>query len=218
MRGQKFIKEQERNRLLEKSGYSILNGANLISVDVQPEYENGFTFDKYSFGQMINESFDQVNSLTFLFNGPDLGFPDLQEYQHWLWESCGIREEIVYDTRYFDKGYAFFRYCIDEGIEDEDIADLLKFMIQHNINDSREIDEEMWIRFMQEYNHDQSDVRDLLEYADDMIHIPDLMDYLSGYNQNIVLCGGGLQECLKEVEIALMAMDKPYRLFTQYCY
>jgi hypothetical protein len=218
MRLEKFLKEQQRNKILENSGVSLLNNADLISVDIQPEYENAFSFDKFSFGNMINESHDGLARLTFLFNGPDLGMISEDEYKWWLVEDCGVDENIVYNSYFFDKGYAFFRYCMDEGIDDEDVADLIKFMIRHNINDSRDIDEEMWNQFMQEYNHDQSEVRDLLEYADDMIHIPDVMEFLQNYNQNIVLCGGGLQECLKEVEIALMAMDKPYRLYTQYCY
>jgi hypothetical protein len=218
MRREKFIKEQEQNRILEKSGISLLNNANLISIDIQPEYKSAFTFDNFSFGNMINENYEQLARLTFLFNGPELGMISEDEYKWWLIEDCGIDENIIYNSYFFDKGYAFFRYCIDEGIGDDDVVDLIKFMIRHNINDSRDIDEEMWNKFMQEYNHDQSEVRDLLEYADDMIHIPELMDYLKHYRQNIVLCGGGVQECLKEVEIALMAMDKPYRLFTKYCY
>lgn len=218
MRKEKFLKEQQRNKILENSGISLLKNADLISVDIQPAYEDFFSFDKYSFGQMINQSHDEVRRLTFLFNGPELGFPSEDEYKWWLIEDCGIDEEIIASAYFFDKGYAFFRYCMDEGVDDDDIVDLIKFMIRHNINDSRDIDEEMWNMFMQEYNHDQSEVRDLLEYADDMINVPDVMNFLENYSQNIVLCGGGLQECLKEVEIALMAMDKPYRLFTEYCY
>jgi len=218
MRKEKFLKEQQYNKILENSGVSILNNADLISVDIQPEYHEAFTFDEMSFGNMINENYDSLARLTFLFNGPDLGFPSEDEYKHWLWEECGIEEHIVYNSYYYDKGYAFFRYCIDFGVDDDDLADLVKFMVRHDINDSRDMDEEMWILFMKEYNHDQSEVRDLLEFSDDMINIPDVMEFLQNYNQNIVLCGGGLQECLKEVEIALMAMDKPYRLYTQYTY
>ena len=218
MRGKKYIREQEYNQILQKSGVSLLTNANLMSVDIQPEYESGFSFDPYSFGNMINENYEDLASLTFLFNGPELDMISEDEYKHWLWENCGVDENIVYSARFYDKSYAFFRYCMDEGIDDDDIADLIKFMMRHDINDSRDIDEEMWLAFMQEYNHDQSDVRDLLEYSDDMIHIPDLMEFLRSYNQNIVLCGGGLQECLKEVEIALMALDKPYRLYTPFCY
>lgn len=218
MRRKNFLEEQQRNKIFEKSGISLLNNANLISVDIQPEYQNSFTFDKFSFGGMINQNYNELATLTFLFNGPELGMISEDEYKWWLIEDCEIDENIIYNSYFFDKGYAFFRYCIDEGIDDEDIVDLIKFMVKHNINDSRDIDQEMWIEFMKEYNHDQSDVKDLLEYADDMVNIPDVMEFLQNYNQSVVLCGGGLQECLKEVEIALMAIDKSYRLYTQYCY
>ena len=33
-----------------------------------------------------------------------------------------------------------------------------------------------------------------------------------------LLCGGGINECLKEVEIAIKAMDKNYRVLTNYTY
>ena len=218
MRRERFLKEQQYNRIVEKSGISLLNNSNLISVDIQPEYQSAFSFDTYSFGNMINDSYNNLQSLTFLFNGPDLGMISEDEYKWWLVESCGVDENIAYNGRYFDKGYAFFRYCMDEGVGEDDIVDLIKFMMRHNINDSRDMDEEAWSIYMQEYNHDQSDVRDLLEYADDMIHIPELMEYLQNYGGNIVICGGGINECMKEVEIALMALDKNYRVLTKYTY
>jgi len=51
-----------------------------------------------------------------------------------------------------------------------------------------------------------------------MINIPDLMDFLKKYGTKIILCGGGIRECLKEVEIALMALDKNYNILTKYTY
>jgi hypothetical protein len=43
------------------------------------------------------------------------------------------------------------------------------------------------------------------------------MDFLKRYN-NIVLSGGGINECLKEVEIALKALKKPYQVDKNYTY
>lgn len=71
---------------------------------------------------------------------------------------------------------------------------------------------------MQEYDYDESEIRDLLEIVDDMVSIPDLMDFLKNYNNKLVLCGGGINECLKEVEIALMALDKKYNVLTKFTY
>ncbi len=90
-------------------------------------------------------------------------------------------------------------------------------MVKHNINDSRDIDEDMWNNYMEETNHDQEDVRELLENAGDMINIPDLMDFIKNYS-NIVLTGGGINECLKEVEIALLALNKEFTILNKYTY
>jgi hypothetical protein len=217
MNRRKFFIEENNCRLFENAGINIVDESNLISVDIQPAYENAFSFNIYAFVEFLNNNFDTLNTLTFLFNGPDLGYPNENEYKDWLIE-IGLNENIINSSYFYDKGYAFFRYCMDEGIDDEELVDLIKYMISYNINDSRDIDEKMWNNFMLEYNYDQSDIRDLLEVADDMINIPDLMDFLKNYSGKIILCGGGIKECLKEVEIALMALDKNYNILTKYTY
>jgi hypothetical protein len=90
-------------------------------------------------------------------------------------------------------------------------------MLTNDITDSRDIDEDMWNDFMNSTNHSRQDVRDLLENADDLINIPELMEFLQNKN-NIALTGGGVNECLKEVEIALLAMDKPYSIISEFTY
>ena len=136
------------------------------------------------------------------------------DYKFW-WVEYGLDESIVYYSRFYDKGYAFFRYCIDSDIDDEATTNLVRMMIEKDINDSRQLDEEFWNEFIERYGNE--DVRELLEFADDCINIPDLMEYLSDYN-NIVLVGGGINECLKEVEIALNALDKPYTTIPKFIY
>ena len=213
-----ILKEQQKFKLWENAGLNTVGGANLITVDVQPEYQDYLSFNLQNYLQFLNENIENLNSLTFLYNGNDtLGMVSEQDFQYWLIEN-GFEEENLYDARYYDKGYAFFRYCMDEGIDDDEIVSLIQFMIRHNINDSRDIDKQMWIDFMTETSADQSDVKDLLEIASDMINIPDLMDFLKNYGGKIILTGGGINECLKEVEIALMVLKKPYNVLTQYTY
>jgi hypothetical protein len=60
-------------------------------------------------------------------------------------------------------------------------------------------------------------VRELMEDSEDCINIPDLMDFLERYN-NVVLVGGGINECLKEVELALDALDKNYDTWHKFTY
>ena len=59
---------------------------------------------------------------------------------------------------------------------------------------------------------------ELLEFSDDMINIPDLMDFLTDIRGDITLIGGGVDECLKEVIIALDALDKPYNVDHKWTY
>lgn len=217
MKKENFLKEQIRNRIYEKSEINISTNADMIIVDIQPEYENYFSFNIYNFFEFINKNYNGMKSLTFLYNGAfTLGMVEENEFKYWMIEN-GLDEDIAYNATYFDKGYAFFRYCMDSDIEDDDVVKLVKFMVKHDINDSRDMNEDMWSLYMKEYSINQSEVRELLEYSDDMINIPDLMDFISKYN-NIILCGGGINECLKEVEIALMALDKQYKVLTKYTY
>lgn len=124
-------------------------------------------------------------------------------------------DKVLDYADFFDKGYAFFRYCMDENIDDDEIISLIKFMIEKNINDSRDLNAEFWDDFSARYNH--GEIRDLLEFSSDMINIPDLMDYIKYFN-NVILLGGGITECLKEVELAFMALNKPYNILKEFTY
>ena len=218
MRKDRFLHEQQRYKMLENAGLNYVQGANLISVDIQPEYQDYLSFDLRDYLLFLNQNIENMSSLTFLYNGADtLGMVAEYDYRFWLVEN-GFEEENLNYCRFYDKGYAFFRYCMDEGIDEDDIVALVRFMVQNNINDTRDIDAEMWQNFMTETNTEQSEVRDLMENADDMLNIPDLMDYLRNYGGALVLTGGGINECLKEVEIALMALSKPYNVLTQFTY
>jgi len=206
----------KQSRLISEN---ILNGRDIINVDIQPEYENWITFNISDWVNFINSNGDK-NEIIFLYNGADtLGMIDEGTYKQWLFD-LGIEEDIIYNATYYDKGYAFFRYCMDSNIDERAISNLVKFMIKNNINDSRDITSDFWNEFRNEYKDDDystGELRDLLENASDMINIPDLMDFLKGYT-NIVLCGGGINECLKEVEIALLSLDKGYNVLSEFVY
>ena len=210
----KLIKNLKKRTLFINE--SKLNGKTIINVDIQPEYENWVSFNLNEWVGFINQNAD-VNDIVFLYNGADtLGMINEYSYKEWL-INLGIDEDVIYNATFYDKGYAFFRYCLDNSIDEDNIVDLIKYMVKHNINDSRDIDEDMWNNYMEETNHDQEDVRELLENAGDMINIPDLMDFIKKYS-NIVLTGGGINECLKEVEIALLALNKEFTILNKYTY
>ncbi len=188
----------------------------LISVDIQPEYyhtavKNGGFNDNILHGLISALNSNSYSKKVVLYNGADtLGMISLNDYQMWLLEN-GLEEDRLNECLFYDKGYAFFRFMMDSGIDEDDIVLLVKFMQANNINDSRQITETgLWDKFMQEYN--KLELRELLEDADDCINIPDLMDWLIRHvrGDNIELIGGGQNECLQEVQIALKALGIHY--------
>jgi hypothetical protein len=214
MRGEKFLLFEDISRIHEISGISSVSGRHLVVVDIQPEYEDFIPF-MGSFINFLNENYDSLSDLTFLYNGYDtLGMVSESEYKSWLFE-YGLSEDVINGSKFYDKGYAFFRYCIDEGIDEGDIVELVRYMIEKGVNDSRDLDEEFWDEFIERFGIEN--IRELLEFSGDCISIPDLMDELRNYD-NIVLCGGGIKECLKEVEIALSSLGKSFSVLTKYVY
>ena len=219
------MKSQLRKKLIEHKNTvrkqsrtlteATLNGKTIINVDIQPEYQSYISFIN-KWVNFLNQSAEN-NRIVFLYNGQDtLGMVSESDYINWLFD-LGVDEDVINNAIFYDKGYAFFRYCLDNSIDEEAIVDLVKYMLTNDITDSRDIDEDMWNDFMNTTDHSRQDVRDLLENADDLINIPDLMDFLQNKN-NITLTGGGINECLKEVEIALLALDKPYSIISEFTY
>ena len=179
-----MIKETLRKKLIEYKNISkkqsriltesTINGKTIINVDIQPEYQAYISFNLNEWVEFINQSAEN-NRIIFLYNGYDtLGMVSESEYINWLL-NLGIDEEVINNATFFDKGYAFFRYCMDNSIDEDAIVDLIKYMVSNDINDSRDIDEEMWNDFMNTTDHSRQDVRDLLEDAGDLINIPEVM-------------------------------------------
>jgi len=206
------IKKIVRESLIKES----YGSKNLIVVDIQPEYGNHFSHWLSDFIEFINENHNNFNSITFLFNGPDLGFLDTNEYISWLVYDNGLDMDIVNNIKFVPKYYAFFRYLIDSGVDDEDIVDIISFMVDNEINDSREISEDMWDNYMHQYGNEE--IRELLEGDEgDSINIPDVYEEIKDIN-NVLLCGGALNECLKEIILIFDSLNTPYELLNNYIY
>ena len=195
-----------------------ISSKSLINVDIQPEYEGSFGFDVEQWTSFINRNFFDLNNCVFLYNGHEtLGMVTEDGYKYWLYDK-GISEEVIIGSKFYDKGYAFFRYCMDSGLDEDVVANFVRFMYQNDIRDSRDMNRVMWAKYLREYRRtDRREVYDLLKVSGDCVNIPDLMDFLKDYSE-IVLTGGGVNECLKEVEIALKAMKKSYQVLQRFTY
>lgn len=186
----------------------------LIVVDIQPEYtKREGEFSVYAFCNWLNSQ--KYKKIVFLYNGEDLGMTNKTDLQMWYMEH-NLDESKLQNSIFIDKGYAFFRYLMDKGYDDEDVVSVVKFMLDNNINDSRDITEEQWNVFVK--NTNKQEIRDVLEHSGDMIHIPDVMDKLTEYSGQLDLVGGAKNECLREVEIILAVQNKKYNLLKQWIY
>lgn len=199
---------------LNKLDENPTSGKHFVVVDVQPEYEKYISFIN-ELVNYINTNYESMSKLTFLYNGHDtLGMVTESEYKYW-WLEHGLDEDIVESAEFYDKGYAFFRYCIDNSIDEDNIVDLVRFMYQRDVNDTRDMTPEFWDEFIE--LHGDEEIRELLEFSGDAINLPSLIDEIKDY-RGVVLCGGGIDECLKEVEIAFKSLDKPYSVLSKFTY
>ena len=193
-------------------------GKTIINVDIQPEYQKHFSFNFNNWIHFLNENIEVVDNMVFLYNGSDtLDMISKNDYMLWLIEN-GVSEDVIEQSQFYDKGYAFFRYCIDKNVNEDATVNFVRFMYNNDIRDSRDMTREMWAKYLREYRKlDKKEVYELLKESGDCVHIPDLMDYLKKYS-SIFLTGGSINECLKEVEIALKALNKNYSVITEFTY
>jgi hypothetical protein len=181
----------------------------LISVDIQPEYQSAISFSIESWIEWLQET--DYSKYILLYNGPELGMINESEYKYWLFEH-GMSEEFMDSCIFYDKTYAFFRSCMDEGYGD-DLVDIIQYMWKNDITDSRDIDEDQW----KQLNIQNKDLETYLQGAE-MITIPDIMYKLDTIHRPIDVVGGGTNECLEEIRLALTALNKSYRNINKWIY
>lgn len=116
-----------------------------------------------------------------------------------------VISKIVMKKKFPKNGYAFYRDMMDSGYSSDDIIKLINFMIENKYHTSEDLSEDEWKEL------------DIEDPSPNRIFIPDVLDELKKYN-NIVLCGGGKNECLREIEICLDVLGKPYKLLNKFVY
>ena len=191
------------------------SGKTFISVDIQPLYEHVFKFETEEYVEFLNEI--NCKDLIFLYNGRDYDGDTVEECKQWLSEN-GLSDKTMNNITFYNKGYAFFTACMDEGVDDDHTVNFVRFLYNNNIRSSHDMTRDMWAKYIRKYRHtDKRELYDLLKHSSDYVYIPDLMGFIKKYN-NITLTGGGMNECLREVEIALKSLNKPYQIYNKFTY
>ena len=194
MRFQQYLNES-RNR-------------NLISVDIQPEYENWITFDIFDYIDFLNKQ----KKVLYLYNGPEtIGSSDSKEViSSWLLD-YGLDEFKLNDFYWIDKGYGNLRGWMDQGVDKSVIKKSLRYMLQKGETDSRDIPEEEWLEKFPE-------LEVVFDVAfEDLITLPPEIDigFLKKWKGSFIV-GGGKNECFEEIMILLSTFNikvKPVKKF-----
>lgn len=175
----------------------------LIVVDVQPGYQK---FCEHIVADVVEKINVSDVPVYVFYNGPDLGLDTLENLQAYYLEA-GLDEEALDSINFIEKSYGFYRPFMDAGVSQDGMVALVRKMIEQDITDLRDVeDAELWLADVLDEN-DREIALTSLDYGD-AIFAPDFdqrsVDAL-GAGSRLELIGGGVNECLTEIDIYLTA-------------
>lgn len=177
----------------------------LISIDIQPGHLDYINFNITDFVKYM----EQFDDILYIFNGEELGYDSHASVKNFLVDN-GANENFIDKIKFLEKEYGFFRGGMHEEIYEEDLKKVIKYMIENDINDSRDIN------FSEIYNIDDESTIDMLNQ--EPIFLPNFdINLVRKYNNSIVV-GGAEDECLAEMEILFNVMDLNYEKRFKYIY
>jgi hypothetical protein len=129
----------------------------------------------------------------------------------------GLDQQVAQRIKYIEKEYGFFRAWMDQGVPDRIIIKTIRAMVQRKVNDSRMLDIDS-VLTPQEQQEFQSKFR-YSSWEDEGIYMPDFMP-ISILKQisPFYMCGGGRNECLREIELLCNAFNIRYKRIDQLIY
>ena len=208
------MKKSDLARIIREEVTKVLNestsGKTIMCVDIQPEYQKGIYFDIFEWIEYIS-SVAETNNVILLYNGPEVGGMDTNEYAYWLIEQ-GMDEDVLNSIIIVEKDYGFFRDAMDSGYDEEDIVSIIEYLITHDMSGADALTDEQW----SEIKLHDPEIIDFIK-QDNRISIPSVLEDLDVYD-NILLMGGGQDQCLREIELLLQALGKQYTLNNKFVY
>ena len=177
---------------------------NVIVVDIQPEYKQYMHFRMGECMEFLNENRD----ILVFFNGPDTVGQSSKNDILGMWHEEGFTSRRK-NVKWIDKGYGFFRSWMDVGVDEKEIQNTIRYMVNNRIYDSRDIPDEKLLDFVGDYQE---------RLVDDPIYLPDISLGMLKKWSGSYLIGGGRNECLKEVKILLDAFNIRYTLVKKFIF
>jgi hypothetical protein len=168
----------------------------LLVVDVQPAYAAGCDIIAAKVAQRINNT---VKPVTIMWVGDGLTRDSEESVREYLRE-YGARPGRLAEAHFVEKGYAFFRGWMDQGVADDDIIKVGRNMLDNGLYCSDAVD------FEALYGADVPDFPEL-----DNLHHPQFDDTRLRSLSSVETCGGGSNECLAEIELWLQMRHLPFK-------
>jgi len=181
---------------------------NILVVDVQPAYNKFCRFVAPKICNLLNS---QSGKMVAMFNDEEMTGDTLDDVYNYYVE-YGLNPELIEEgkIKFVEKQYAFLRGWMDNGVSDHNIILGIRAMVTHGVNDSRDLD------FRVVFPEDEFE--DLESMADN-IYLPDYIDIAFLRNLSpFYMCGGGREECLREIELICNAMNIRYKRMNNLIY
>ena len=180
----------------------------LIVVDVQPAYKSYITFDVEELMQFINE---RTGKVLFLVNAEETGVTEdtANGCWNWWWENGLELDKRDRKVSFYDKGYGYFRAWMD-FTDERTLIKGIRYMHQKKANDSRDIEPEEWKKVLGSGWNDYMEDDPLII---NWISLKLLKEHSGGY-----ICGGGRNECLREVTLYMNAFNLRTKLINNFIY
>lgn len=198
----------------------ILEGLSypIIVVDVQPAYVTDQ--NQHIMLNIMNFVQRQTGPVLMFVNAEQDGLTDdtVFDVQQWWNDTLGTPAEEYWDDdeeyhynesespidwRRFevvDKGYAWFRSYMDEGVPPATIIKMIRYLYQHKLNDASQLDYDDYVAIM-------GNNRLIGEnFVINWTSVAQLKRFDGAY-----LVGGARNECLREVELLMNAFNIKYK-------
>lgn len=190
----------------------------LLIIDVQNSFNKHIDSKLYFKIQEFSKNFSHLVYIWDDLSGQEL-YSEIPE--DWLLSDNEDIDDSFYSqfNTIINKQYSFFRNIMDnKTIPEEDLIKLGKFLVKNNLNQAREIfeDEEIKELFQKEFKY--SPLLNI-DFDCDHFELPqDLVESLSNLGNNLILVGGGRNECLKEISLLLTIMEISHSIHEELTY
>lgn len=174
------------------------SNTNILVVDIQPAYN---THCKHILPKVINLISKANNNVIVLYNGHGITDDTKDDVVLYYYEH-GLDENILNNIQFVEKDYGFFRSWMDLVASDSTIIKIIRLLTQQRITDTRDLDNLPEI-LGDEYN-------DWMEY-DPLILPPYVNVKMLKDISPFYMCGGGRNECLREIELLCNAFNIKYK-------